>query len=130
MKDGQTIGEWLNWDFKAKGNLEIRDKSFNLVYWERSDKSWGKYEHDSEGNETYYLDSQAYWEKREYDSNGFRIYYEDSSGVIKDNRLKQHPELTLESLAEDVLKLSELMTRFVNQVNESNTNGRRHKLIP
>ena len=23
MKDGQTIGEWLNWDFKANGDLEI-----------------------------------------------------------------------------------------------------------
>ena len=86
MKDGQTIGQWLNWDFEAKGNFEIRDKRFNLVYWERSDESWGKYEHDSEGNETYYLDSRGYWEKREYDSNGFRIYYEDSSGVIKDKR--------------------------------------------
>ena len=89
MKDGQTIGQWLKWDFEAKGNLEIRDKRFNLVYWERSDESWGKYEHDSENNETYYLDSRGYWEKREYDSNGFRIYYEDSSGVIKDKRPPQ-----------------------------------------
>tara|TARA_R110000868_G_C10590136_1_gene739488 strand:- start:60 stop:368 length:309 start_codon:yes stop_codon:yes gene_type:complete len=89
MKDEQTIGQWLNWDFEVKGNLEIRDKRFNLVYWERSDKSWGKYEHDSEGNETYYIDSRAYWEKREYDSHGNRIYYEDSKGEIKDNRPPQ-----------------------------------------
>ena len=86
MKDGQTIGQWLKWDFEVKGNLEIRDKRFNLVYWERSDKSWGKYEHDSEGNETYYLDSLGYWEKCEYDSESNRIYYENRNGVITDNR--------------------------------------------
>ena len=85
MKDGQTIGQWLNWDFEEKGNLEIRDKSGNLIYYERSDKSWGKYERDSEGNETYYEDSNEYMEKREWDQ-GTVIYYEDSNGQIVDHR--------------------------------------------
>jgi len=32
MKDGQTIGQWLNWDFKTNGFLEIRDKNGNKIY--------------------------------------------------------------------------------------------------
>ena len=130
MKDGQTIGQWLNWDFEAKGNFEIRDKIGNLIYYERSDKSWGKYEYDSKGNETYYIDSRDYWERREWDSKGNRLVYQDSNGEFIDKRPKPSRELTLESLAEDVLKLSELVTQFVNQVNQSNTNERRHELIP
>ena len=81
MKDGQTIGQWLNWDFEANGDLEIRNNNCSLIYWERSDKSWGKYEHDSKGNETYYYDSRGYWERRERDSQGNCIYYEDSTGI-------------------------------------------------
>ena len=26
MKEGQTIGQWLNWDFETNGFLEIRKK--------------------------------------------------------------------------------------------------------
>jgi hypothetical protein len=100
MKDGQTIGQWLNWDFEANGNLVIRDNNGNLIYWENSDGFWEKHEFDFEGNE---------------------LYYQNKNGEIIDNRPKPSRELTLESLAEDVLKLSELVTRFVNQVNESNT---------
>jgi YD repeat-containing protein len=100
MKDGQTIGEWLNWDFKTDGNFEIHDKRGNLIYFE---------------------DETRYRAKWEYDSQGKVIYFKNSKGKIIDKRPKPSRELTLESLAEDVLKLSELVTRFVNQVNQSNT---------
>ena len=65
MKNGQTIGQWLNWDFEANGILEIRNKNGDLLY----------YEHSS-----------GYWEKREFDSQGNQIYFENSDGDIKDNR--------------------------------------------
>jgi len=61
MKDGQTIGQWLNWDFKANGGLDIKDKNGNVVYFENSDGYWGKSEFDSQGN---------------------RIYFENSDGLI------------------------------------------------
>jgi hypothetical protein len=64
MKDGQTIGQWLNWDFEANGDLEIPNK-INQIYFENSD---------------------GYWVKREYDSEGNEIYYENSRGEILDNR--------------------------------------------
>lgn len=37
MKDGQTIGQWLNWDFETNGDLEINDKNSKRIYWENSD---------------------------------------------------------------------------------------------
>jgi hypothetical protein len=66
MKEGQTIGQWLNWDFKANGNLEIKDKNGNDVYFEISDGRWCKREHDSQGNQ---------------------IYFENSEGHIEDNHI-------------------------------------------
>jgi hypothetical protein len=65
MKDGQTIGQWLKWDFEANGFFDIRDKNLNQLYFEDSDGFWGKSEFDSQGN---------------------RIYFESSDGFIKDNR--------------------------------------------
>jgi hypothetical protein len=65
MKDGQTIGQWLNWDFKTNGILEIKDKNGNLLYYEHYD---------------------GYWRKREYNSDDNVIYDEDSFGSIIDNR--------------------------------------------
>ena len=65
MKDGQTIGQWLNWDFKANGNIHIKDRNGNYVYQE-------------------FL--SGYWIKREFDSQGKVIYLENSSGYIEDNR--------------------------------------------
>ena len=59
MIDGQTIGQWLKWDFEANGNLEIRNKNGNLIYKERSDGLWEKYEYDDRGNELYYEDSNG-----------------------------------------------------------------------
>ena len=65
MKDGQTIGQWLNWDFEANGDLEIRDKSGERIYFESLHGTWAKWEYDSQGNE---------------------IYYENLHGAIRDNR--------------------------------------------
>jgi hypothetical protein len=66
MKDGQTIGQWLNWDFKANEFLEIKDRNGALLYYERS---------------------SGYWVKREYDSEGNIIYLENAEGLIEDNRI-------------------------------------------
>ena len=68
MKDGQTIGQWLNWDFKSNGELLIKDKNGNNIYHEVSDNRWYK---------------------MEYDSQGKQIYYENSLGQIDDNRIPQ-----------------------------------------
>jgi hypothetical protein len=65
MKDGQTIGQWLNWDFKANEFLIIKNKNDNLIYDE---------------------DSGGFWRKREYNSQGNQIYLENSIGEIVDNR--------------------------------------------
>jgi hypothetical protein len=68
MKDGQTIGQWLNWDFKTNGNLEIIDKNDYRIYGE---------------------DSSGYWCKSEFDSQGNQIYLEDSHGFILDKRIPE-----------------------------------------
>jgi len=65
MKDGQTIGQWLNWDFEVNGNLEINDRNGDNIYLEVYD---------------------GRWRKREYDSDGNVIYDESSAGIIMDNR--------------------------------------------
>jgi hypothetical protein len=68
MKNGQTIGQWLNWDFDTYGNLHVRNKNGNLIYQECQ---------------------SGFWDKRELDSQGNVIYYENSDGVITDNRTPQ-----------------------------------------
>ena len=68
MKNGQTIGQWLKWDFKTNGNLIIRDENDNIVYVEGSDN---------------------HWYKVEYDLQNKQIYYENSLGQIDDNRPPQ-----------------------------------------
>jgi hypothetical protein len=65
MKDGQTIGQWLKWDFEANGDLEIRDKNSRTIYRENCSGFWDKCKYDSQGNE---------------------IYYENSHGAIRNNR--------------------------------------------
>lgn len=62
-----TIGQQIKWNFKTNGNLEIRNKDWQLIYLELSNAFWAKWEHDSKGKE---------------------IYYEDSKGEIIDNRPK------------------------------------------
>jgi hypothetical protein len=64
MEDGQTIGQWLNWDFKANGNLDIRDRNGNDIYFENSNGYWCKYEYDSQGKLIYSEDSDGYIEYR------------------------------------------------------------------
>ena len=61
MKDGQTIGQWLNWDFKANGSLEIKDKNGNDIYYEIEGR-WCKREHDLEGNQIYFENSEGHIE--------------------------------------------------------------------
>ena len=68
MKDGQTIGQWLNWDFKTNGNLVIKDKNGNKIYWESGSGAWTK---------------------REWDSQNREKYYEDATGHIIDNRIPE-----------------------------------------
>ena len=68
MKDGQTIGQWLKWDFKTNGNLVIKDKNGNKIYWESGSGAWTK---------------------REWDSQNREIYYEDATGHIIDNLIPQ-----------------------------------------
>ena len=68
MKEGQTIGQWLKWDFEANGDLKIRDKNGNLIYFEASNGFWAKWEQNSQGR---------------------LIYAEDSDGKIVDNRIPQ-----------------------------------------
>ena len=75
MKDGQTIGQWLNWDFEANGVLKIQNKDFRLLYQELSNGWWAKSKYDSKGNEIYYDDSTGFWVKREYNSQSRFVYH-------------------------------------------------------
>ena len=86
MKDGQTIGQWLKWDFEANGPLAIKDKNCRFIYRELSNGWWAKSEYDSKGNEIYHDGLTGFWVKRQYDSQGNQIYYDNSYGTIIDNR--------------------------------------------
>ena len=68
MKDGQTIGQWLKWDFEVNGNLYIRDKNGAPIYIELTNGFWAKFIRDSQAN---------------------IIYYEDSDGILKDSRIPE-----------------------------------------
>jgi hypothetical protein len=83
-----TIAQQIKWDFKTNGDLVIKDKNGNQIYFEDSTGFWAKYEYDSKGNIIYVKNSNGYWIKREYDSKGNEIYYEDSGGNVQDNRPK------------------------------------------
>ena len=63
----QTFGQFIKWDFEANGELEIKDKNGNLIYFENSNGDWAK---------------------REYDSRDNIIYLEGSNGKIINNRPK------------------------------------------
>jgi hypothetical protein len=105
----KTIAEQIKWDFETNGNLVIRDKNSNQIYYENSDGDWEKKEYDSQGNQIYFKNSNGFWgksvydskskliysensngrwTKHEYDSQGNEIYWENSSGTIIDNRPK------------------------------------------
>jgi len=83
----QTIAQQIKWDFDTNGDLIIRDKYNNAIYFENSFGFWVKCEYDSEGV-IYREDSNKHWAKWEWDSQGNEIYYEDSDGTIRDNRPK------------------------------------------
>ena len=63
----KTIAQQIKWDFKANGNLEIKDKNGKVIYYENLYNNWAKWEYDSKGNQ---------------------IYFENSRGEIEDNRPK------------------------------------------
>ena len=84
----KTIAQQIKWDFKANGDLKIKDKNGKEIYYENLYNHWAKYEWDSQGNQIYCENSNGFWEKREWDSQGNQIYFEDSYGTIIDNRPK------------------------------------------
>lgn len=65
---------------------EVKAEDGKVIYYEKYDGFWLKYEYDLNGNETYYENSGGFWRKREYDSDGNEIYFENSNGVVRDNR--------------------------------------------
>ncbi len=73
----QTIAEQLG---VTQFPFEIKDSKGNLIYYERKDGYWARWEFDSEGRELYYEDSDYFWRKTKRDNNGNRIYYECSDG--------------------------------------------------
>jgi len=84
----KTIAQQINWDFETNGELEIKDKNGNLIYYEDSTGFWTKREYDSQSNQIYFENSKGFWAKQEYDSQGNKMYYENSDGEIIDNRPK------------------------------------------
>ena len=84
----KTIAQQIKWDFKANGNLVIKDKNGKEIYYENSDGTWTKYEYDSQGKRIYREGSSGFWEKWEWDSKRKLIYWENSVGTIIDNRPK------------------------------------------
>ena len=83
-----TIAQQIKWDFETNGELEIKDKNGNLIYYEDSTGFWTKREYDSQSNQIYFENSKGFWAKQEYDSQGNKMYYENSDGEIIDNRPK------------------------------------------
>ena len=82
----QTIAQQIKWDFEANGDLQIRDKNSNLIYFE---------------------DSDGFWVKQEYDSQGKVIYIKDSKGYLVDNRPKhcENKEIVIEGVKYKLTKV-------------------------
>jgi hypothetical protein len=91
-----TIGQQIKWDFETNGELEIKDKNGNLIYYEDSTGFWTKREYDSQSNQIYFENSKGFWAKREYDSQSNQIYFENSEGKIIDNRPKPCEDKVIE----------------------------------
>ena len=81
-----TIAQQINWDFKTNGNLEIKDKNGNKIYFESSN---------------------GFWRKWELDSQGKVIYWENSEGKIRDNRPKhcENKEIVIEGVKYKLVKV-------------------------
>jgi hypothetical protein len=94
----KTVAQQIKWNFKANGNLEIKDKNGRVIYSELSNGVWAKWEFDSQGRQIYYENSNGAWVKYEYDSKGNQIYRETSDGLITDNRPKpcENKEIVIE----------------------------------
>ena len=82
----KTIAQQLNWDFKANGNLKIKNNNGNVIYCEGSNGFWVKREYNSQGKEIYYETSNGDWGRTEYDFQGNQIYFENSHNLIIDDR--------------------------------------------
>ena len=82
----KTIAQQIKWDFEANGDLQIRDKNSNLIYFE---------------------DSDGFWVKQEYDSQGKVIYIKDSKGYLVDNRPKhcENKEIVIEGIKYKLTKV-------------------------
>ena len=59
MKDGQTIGQWLEWDFEVNGKLKIEGKNGRIIYTENPGEHWVKFMYDPKGEVIYYADSSG-----------------------------------------------------------------------
>ena len=103
----KTIAQQIKWDFKANGNLEIKDKNGSYIYFENSDGDWSKREYDSKGNQIYYEDLNGFWVKWKYDSKGNEIYYENSTGKIVDKRPKtcENKEIEIDGVKYKLVKV-------------------------
>ncbi len=103
----QTIAQQIKWDFETNGLLVIKDNSGNLIYGEKSNGYWVKYELDSQGRHIYYENSKGYWAKYEWNSQGNEIYFENSFGQIIDNRPKpcENKEIVIEGVKYKLTKV-------------------------
>ena len=68
--------------------FEIRDSKGNLIYYERKDGYWARWERNEKGFFIHAENFTGLWAKWEYDLVGNEIYYENSIGKIIDNRPK------------------------------------------
>jgi hypothetical protein len=113
----QAISQQIKWDFKANGELEIKDKNGNIIYYENSLGFWAKYEYDSQNNRIYSEHSTGMWMKKGYDSEGKTIYIEDQDGTIivngefKTNQLKSNKTI-IDTEAIKVITRKELHSKI------------------
>ena len=103
----KTIAQQIKWDFKTNGLLVIKDNSGNLIYGEKSNGYWVKYERNSQGKVIYFEESNGDWIKYEYDSQGNVIYFENSGGLIEDYRPKpcEGKEIVIEGVKYKLTKV-------------------------
>lgn len=64
MKDGQTIGQWLKWDFEVNGDLVVK--------------------HPVNGDLIYYEGSPGWWIRQEFDKDHKIVFREYSDGYVRE----------------------------------------------